>query len=197
MGNLISKKPVISSKDKSILELKVQRDKLKQYEKKLQQVLDKELQVAKEQLRLKNHHAARLALSKKKYQEQLLLKTGEQLLTLEQLTQAIEYALVEQDLLKGLQEGNKVLAQIHKEMDLNAVEKIMDDTADGIAYQNEIQEMISQQFTETDEAEIMAQLDELVEMEVTECLTKAKEKAQALDLPSVPVTDVDVKGTWI
>jgi len=35
----------------------------------------------------------------------------------------------------GLQQGSNVLKELNKEMSLEAVEKIMDDTADGIAYQ--------------------------------------------------------------
>ncbi|KAI8905504.1 Snf7 family, partial [Gorgonomyces haynaldii] len=151
----------VSTKDKSILQLKVQRDKLKQYEKQLMVVIDKEVAIAREQLRLKNHHAARLALAKKKYQEQLLEKTGQQLLTLEQLVGSIEYALVEQQVLKGLEEGNKVLKIIHQETSLDKVEKIMDDTRDAIEYQNEIQDLISNHLTEHDEEEIMKELDAL------------------------------------
>lgn len=158
---------------------------------KIQLVIQKELQLAKQQLSLKNHHAARLALSKKKYQEQLLEKTGNQLMTIEQLTQTIEYALVEQDIIKRLELGNRVLEQIHKEMSIEQVEKIMDDTAEGIAYQNEIQEIISKEFTEQDEADIMAQLDALVEQEVLFSNQQAVEKI--LELPSAPnnVTKVD------
>jgi charged multivesicular body protein 6 len=111
-----SSKPKISAKDKAILELKVQRDKLKQYEKKLATVIDRELTIAKQQLTLKNHHAARLALSKKKYQEGLLQKTGDQLLNIEQLTSTIEYAIVEQQIIEKLALGNDVLKLIHKEM---------------------------------------------------------------------------------
>ncbi|KAJ3275715.1 hypothetical protein HDV01_007181 [Terramyces sp. JEL0728] len=133
----------------------------------LQKVIDRELVVAKQQLLLKNHHAARLALSKKKYQEQLLEKTGNQLMTIEQLTQSIEYALVEQDIINRLQLGNKVLEQIHQEMSIEKVEKIMDDTADAIQYQNEIQEIISRELNEEDEEEIMAELDRLIEEEVS------------------------------
>lgn len=191
MGQFISKQPKINSKDKAILELKVQRDKLKQYEKKLNGVIQKELQVAKEQLAKKNHHAARLALSKKKYQEQLLIKTGDQLLTLEQLTNTIEFALVEQEIMKGLEEGNKVLAIINKEISIEKVEKIMDDTADAIAYQNEIQEIISTQLTEQDEAEIMTELDKLIELEViSNLINEAIEKMQSLDIPSAPAGDI-------
>ena len=39
-------------------------------------------------------------------------------------------------MLDGLKNGNSVLKEIHKEMSLEAVEKLMDDTADAIAYQN-------------------------------------------------------------
>jgi charged multivesicular body protein 6 len=165
MGGLNSR-PKITTKDKALLELKVQRDKLKQYEKKLQAVIEKELVVAKQQLAKNNHHAARLALSKKKYQEQLLEKTGNQLMTIEQLCGTIEFALVEQEILQRLEQGNAVLTQIHNEMSLEKVEQIMDDTAEAIAYQNELQNLIGGQFTEEDEEDIMAQLDALVEEEV-------------------------------
>ncbi|KAJ8324303.1 Vacuolar protein sorting-associated protein 20 [Batrachochytrium dendrobatidis] len=182
MGNAFGKhKPKVTSKDKAILELKVQRDKLKQYEKKLQTVLDRELQVAKEQLRLKNHHAARLALSKKKYQQSLLEKVSTQLLTLEQLTQSIEFALVEKQVVEGLKQGTQVLSDLNKEMQLEDVEKLMDDSADAVAYQNQVGEMLSQVFSEEDEADVMAELDQLIE-------TQNQKVVQVL--PDVPKNDI-------
>lgn len=48
----------------------------------------------------------------------------------------IEFSLIEKDVLYGLKQGNAVLKEIHKEMDLESVEKLMSDTAEGIAYQN-------------------------------------------------------------
>lgn len=101
-------------------------------------MVEKEVDVARKQLQAGNKRGALIALKKKRYQEQLLAKTDEQLLNLEQLTQAIEYALVEQKLLKGLETGTQVLKSIHQEMSLENVEKLMDDTADAIAYQNVI-----------------------------------------------------------
>jgi charged multivesicular body protein 6 len=147
-------------------------------------VIDRELQIAKEQLQLKNHHAARLALSKKKYQEQLLEKTGNQLMTIEQLCQTIEYAIVEQDILQRLQIGNQVLTQIQKEMNIEQVEKIMDDTVEAIAFQNEIQDIILNQFSPEDEEDIMRQLDEIIEHEVFYLLIKTRSKI--IDLPMIP-----------
>lgn len=36
----------------------------------------------------------------------------------------------------GIQQGNEVLKEIHKEMSVESVQKLMDDTADAIEYQN-------------------------------------------------------------
>jgi charged multivesicular body protein 6 len=51
---------------------------------------------------------------------------------------SIEFALVEQEFLKGLKQGNDVLNQLNKEMRIEDVEKLMDETADAIAYQKVI-----------------------------------------------------------
>jgi charged multivesicular body protein 6 len=42
---------------------------------------------------------------------------------------------VEKDVVFGLQQGSAVLKEINKEMSLESVDKLMDDTADAIAYQ--------------------------------------------------------------
>jgi hypothetical protein len=38
--------------------------------------------------------------------------------------------------MEGLKNGNDILKEIHKETSVEAVEKLMDDTAEAIAYQN-------------------------------------------------------------
>src|ERR1700761_3406323 len=65
--------------------LKLQRDKLKQYQKKIQFILDREHNVAKECLAAGQKDKALLALRRRKYQETLLSKTYGQLTTLEEL----------------------------------------------------------------------------------------------------------------
>ncbi|KAJ2962955.1 hypothetical protein NQZ79_g1924 [Umbelopsis isabellina] len=176
----------ITSQDKAILDLKVQRDKLKQYQKKLQVVADKEVEIAKQCLAQGNKRKALISLKKKKYQEQLLEKTDAQLMNLEDLTNSIEYALVEKQIVDGIQQGNEVLKEIHKEMSVESVQKLMDDTADAIEYQNvktltltivirlllltlylqEIDEILSGKITAEDEEDILKELDELQQQEV-------------------------------
>jgi charged multivesicular body protein 6 len=77
MGLTTSKK--ISSHDKAVLDLKRQRDKLQQYRKRIEAVLDREKEIARIHLKNGDKNRALLALKKRKYQETLLEKTENQL----------------------------------------------------------------------------------------------------------------------
>ncbi|OJD21004.1 hypothetical protein ACJ73_07656, partial [Blastomyces percursus] len=121
---------------RAILDLKNQRDKLHQYQKRITTLTDRETQIARECLARNDRPRALLALRRKKYQQSLLAKTDAQLDQLERLTGSVEFALVQKDVLFGLSQGTKVLQTIHKEMGgLEAVEKLMGDTEEARAYQ--------------------------------------------------------------
>lgn len=99
MGALFgkSKKPVsrVTEQDKAVLQLKQQRDKLKQYQKKIELNLERDRQLAKKLLAEDKRDRAKLLLKKKRYQEQLLQNTDAQLEKLEQLTHDLEFTQVE------------------------------------------------------------------------------------------------------
>ncbi|KAF9324824.1 Vacuolar protein sorting-associated protein 20 [Podila minutissima] len=164
----------ITAHDKAILDLKVQRDRLKQYNKKLENVITKETDNAKKHLAKGEKQRALLALRRKKFQEGLLEKTNLQMTNLDELTFSIEQALVEKQVFEGLAAGNQVLKELQKEMSLSDVEKLMDETADAIAYQNEIDELLSTRLSEAEVEDIERELDALVEAEM------------AAKLPAVP-----------
>lgn len=116
--------------------MKSQRDKLHQYQKRITALTDKETEVAKKLLLAGDKKRALLALRRKKYQESLLAKTDAQLEQLEKLTSEVEFALVQKVVLFGLQEGTKVLKEIHREMGgIDQVEKLMADNEEARAYQ--------------------------------------------------------------
>jgi len=116
--------------------MKNQRDKLHQYQKRITVLTDRETAIAKEMIVKGDKPRAKLALRRKKYQESLLAKTDAQLEQLEKLTSSVEFALVQKDVVFGLQQGTSVLQEIHKEMGgLDHVEKLMGETAEAIAYQ--------------------------------------------------------------
>lgn len=127
---------VVSPCCRAILDLKNQRDKIYQYQKRITVLTDRETAIAKECLARGDRRRALLALRRKKYQESLLSKTDSQLAQLEQLTGQVEFALVQKDVLFGLQQGTQVLQAINKEIGgIEAVDRLMEETAEARAYQ--------------------------------------------------------------
>ena len=116
--------------------MKNQRDKVKQYQKRITVLTDRERAIAKECLSKGDKRRALLALRRKKYQESLLAKTDQQLAQLEILTSDIEFALVQKDVVFGLQQGSKVLKEIQREIGgVESVEKLMGENEEALAYQ--------------------------------------------------------------
>jgi len=169
--------PKVTGKDRAIFDLKRQRDKIKQYQKRIGSVLEREHSLAKQCLAKGDRQKALLFLRKEQFQKQLLEKTDQQLASLEELVSSIEFAQVQRDVAFGLEQGAAVLKQINEEMSLERVEKIMDDSAEGIAYQAEVEALLSEQVTRSDELEVERELAE-IEAEQT--------APSAVNLPNVP-----------
>ncbi|CAK7209113.1 Vacuolar protein sorting-associated protein 20 [Sporothrix bragantina] len=179
MGNNSSR---VTAQDKAILDLKIQRDKLHQYQRRVTVLTNRETEIAREMLARGDKKRALLALRRKKYQESLLAKTDAQLEQLEKLTSNVEFALIQKDVVFGLQQGTKVLQEIHREMGgLAHIEKLMGDTADAIAYQNEVSEMLGGSMSNADEDEVE---DELAALEAE----MAPSQPAQVVLPNAPNT---------
>ncbi|KAI9039497.1 ESCRT-III subunit protein VPS20 [Aspergillus affinis] len=176
MGNSTSSQK-ISAQDRAILDLKNQRDKLHQYQRRITVLTDRETAIAKECLARDDRKRALLALRRKKYQESLLAKTDGQLEQLEQLTSQVEFSLVQKDVLFGLRQGTQVLQTINKEMGgIEGVEKLMGETEDARAYQEEISQMLAGHLSHQDEDEVE---DELAVLQ--------REAQKPIDLPTPPI----------
>lgn len=188
MGNGNSK---VTEQDKAILDLKVQRDKVQQYQKRILSVLNREHEIAKECLAKGDKRRALLALRKRKYQEQLLVKTDSQLENLEELTRNIEFALVQKDVLYGLQQGKEVLESLNKEMSLEKVEKLMEESSDAVAYQNEVSEMLSGKITNSEEEEVQEELEALERAELAKSTPHKFPKVPTGELPEVESEEQD------
>lgn len=125
-----------TSFNRAILSLKIQRDRLRQYQKKITHITTLEADIARRLLASGDRPRALLALRRKKYQESLLQRTDSQLEQLEVLVSSVEFALVQKDVVFGLQEGTRVLKEIQKEMGgVERVEMLMGENAEAIAYQ--------------------------------------------------------------
>lgn len=142
--------------------MKNQRDKLHQYQKRIVKLTDRETAIARECLARGQKPKALLALRRKKYQETLLTKTDLQLEQLQQLTSDIEFASVQKDVLFGLQQGTKVLNQIHAEMGgIDNVEKLLGESAEARAYEREISGMLAGKMSNAAEDEVEDELEAL------------------------------------
>ncbi|KAL2255813.1 hypothetical protein VTK26DRAFT_2676 [Humicola hyalothermophila] len=182
MGNSSSR---ITAQDQAILDLKLQRDKLHQYQKRITVLTDRETAAARALLAKGDKPRALLALRRKKYQESLLAKTDAQLAQLEQLTASVEFALIQKDVFFGLQQGTKVLREIQAEMGgIEHVEKLMGETAEAVAYQQEVSEILAGRISNQDEEEVE---DELAALEAE---VGGKSSVQEQQLPSVPDTQL-------
>ncbi|WWC62716.1 uncharacterized protein I303_105313 [Kwoniella dejecticola CBS 10117] len=179
--------PKITAQDRAILDLKLQRDKMKQYQKRLQVVLNREQEIAKEALKTGNKSRALTALRQKKYQEQLLAKTDAQLMTLQELVSTIEFTQIQNTVMHGLEMGADVLKQLHAEMSLEKVEKLMDQTREGVEYQREIDEALMSQMSPEEEEAVQAELEQL-QREALPAIPSVPDQ-QPVSLPDVPVQE--------
>ncbi|XP_061701521.1 charged multivesicular body protein 6-like [Syngnathoides biaculeatus] len=189
MGNVFggkSRPSRVTEQDKAVLQLKQQRDKLKQYQKRITNQLDKERLLAKQLLKDGRKEKALLLLKKKRYQDQLLDKTENQIANLERMVQDIEFMQIEMKVVEGLKAGNDCLKRMHQMMSIEDVERILDETLESIEYQKEIDEMLAGALTQEDEDAVLAELELITQGEdfalpkvPTEALPDVPEEASA------------------
>lgn len=174
-------------------QLKQARDKIKQYQRRIEQSLEKDRLLAKNLIQNGRKELvsdffmfkclfycfeytfaslffsrALLLLRKKKFQEQLLSKADGQLENLERMVHDIEFAQVEMKVVDGLKVGNVALKKLHDLLSIDEIDKIMEETKEGIDKQKEIDEILLGALTEEDEGEVEAELDALLIAEVEE-----------------------------
>eukprot|EP01102_Stenamoeba_stenopodia_P016280 TRINITY_DN566_c1_g7_i1.p1 TRINITY_DN566_c1_g7~~TRINITY_DN566_c1_g7_i1.p1 ORF type:complete len:257 (-),score=89.28 TRINITY_DN566_c1_g7_i1:43-813(-) len=190
----------ITAHDQAVLDMKLARDSLKKYQARLEIIMAKEKEIARTLLRDGKRSKAVLALKKKRYQEQLLERSIEQLNNIQQMIDTIEFKQIEVAVFQEMKKGTATLKQLNQELSLEDVEQLMEDTQDALDYQKQVEEALAGQLTEFDNEAIENELEELEKSSLLIRLpetpqtalpkTKAKEAAKVATTSSSDYIDI-------
>jgi charged multivesicular body protein 6 len=180
MGNLFGvrrRAPQITDQDRAILQLKQQRDKIKIYQKRTEAELAKNTELALNLFKNGMKDRAIIVLRRKKMMEDILTRTDKQLETLESLVADIEYTQIEVSVVEGLKVGSEALKQLNSLMNIEDIQRMMEDNAEAYEKQREISAILSQSSERYAEDDLLKELEKY-QADATE--------AKLQELPTVP-----------
>ncbi|KAJ1445103.1 Snf7-domain-containing protein [Pelagophyceae sp. CCMP2097] len=166
MGNLLAgrgakkpprKKGGVSASDRAVLDLKNARDDLRKYQTKLASESSQLTSAAAELLRAGKRDRALLTLKLRRYREEATNIVEGQLFTIEQLVNTIEWETQQSSVVSALQTGTRALRDLHAATSLESVSALMDETADALAAERALSELLgggAQHATAAEEAEL-------------------------------------------
>jgi len=197
MGSVfVKQKKVVSrvtEQDKAVLQLKQQRDKMKQYQKRIYTNLERDKELVRRLLKEGKKDRAKLMLRKKKHQEQVLQQTEVQMEKVEEMVHTLEYSQIEMQVVNGLRAGNEALKKIHELLSVDEIERILDETHESVEKQREIDQLLSGALTDQDEEDVLQELDQLIKDQLPDLPLKTEvEKGgdmlvdENIILPEVP-----------
>lgn len=168
--HLFGRKP--QPKD-SILKLRQTLDIIEKRETYLQNKINAELLVAKQNMN--NKRIALMALKRKKQYEQQWDKLMGAKMTIEQQVLVIENAQVNFEAMQAMKQGAQSLNTLHNNMKVEQVDQVMDDIRDQMDLANEISDAISAPMIVMDEDELLKELEELEGTQLSEELTQIQQ----------------------
>lgn len=178
--------PKITAQDRAILQLKRQRDNLKQYQKKLTVIIEKQHNLAKQAIQDGKKDKAKFYLRLRKQQELTINKTYEQLGNLENLIGTIEFKLIEKDVVYGLTQGNEVLKKLNSEMSVDKIDKVLDDLEEERVKVDEVSDMLGMGALSNQEEHEVDEEMEALERELAPKAPEKKEPESDIVLPDAP-----------
>jgi len=179
----------VATTSESIQKLRDTENMLVKKQEFLEQKVDQELKIAKENA-TSNKRVALQALKRKKRYEQQLEHLHGTLTTIETQREALENANTNSAVLDTMKGASDALKKTHKDMNVDNVHEMMDDIAEQNDVANEISNAISTGIigTTVDDDELAKELEELEQEELDKDLLNVG--PATTKLPEVPSTDL-------
>lgn len=193
----------MSEHDKAMLQLKRSRDNIDKYSQSMYKKIAKEKRLVKDIIKTKKNIKTnnlsdydqlkcKTILKRIRYQESLVTKAVQQLMSLEEMIMSIDFKQVEKMFIQGLENGNGILKELNKELSLEKVDAVLDESEEQMALANEVNDALAESSNtagqylddEVDE-ELIAMMKEM-EPPATE--TKKQELPNVANLPE-PVSN--------
>jgi charged multivesicular body protein 6 len=185
-NNNKNKNADLTKAEQSILEAKMARDKIKNYIKKIERTANLKRDKAKEYLKKGDKDRAKIFLKMSKMYKQQIGSAEGQLKTIEEQVALIETTLNQKEIMDVLTQGNKVLANLQKEVNVEKFEQIKEDMDEMQQTQDEINEFFLQHNTDVNE------LDEDIQKEM-DSLNESLQKEVENEFPEANKEEVNVE----
>ncbi|CAD7961391.1 unnamed protein product, partial [Amoebophrya sp. A120] len=179
-------KPVsrTTDQDRTLLQLKLQRDDLNKQKKRFANLIEEEAIIVNTCLREKKKQLALFHLKKKTIHGKMLTNCDNALLKLLELIDNVELLQMQQSVVQAMQVGNDMLKKMRKEVSVEKVEDLLEDAEELREWNAEINAVMAQYGVS--EEDIDAELAMIEEQETLRVLEPLK---------PVPVTELNAVST--
>lgn len=166
--------------DKAVLNLKVNRDRVKKYQSRLEEDNLKQTELAKKLAKEGKLERAKLVLKAKKAREVLIQKTDGMLTNLQEQLNNLEQARITREFAENMQQTNSVLKEMNEKLTVEMVENLMEENAEQTEKVNEVTELLGQSLTPDQDQEAEEEFEKMwKEMHGEESPQEAAEEVQA------------------
>jgi charged multivesicular body protein 6 len=155
-----AEKSEITSSDKVRLQMKLQRDNLQAAICKYERVARIEHEKAKDLLLAGNKRKALYCLKREKAQEAQIATVTDMLNNVQHLIDTVEFAQIEGEVVAAMRDGKSELDNLNKMLNVDDIEKLMDETSESIEEANQINALLSQPLAcVPDDEELLRELE--------------------------------------
>lgn len=173
--------------DQAILDLKVTRDKLKQYQKQQERCQEIELEKARELVKKGQKDRARIVLRQKKAREIYINNAEHMLEGIDSQINNIQTKQMEINMIENIKQTNSLLKKMNDLMPIEEVERIMDENQEQNDRLNEISSLLAQDMNPEINEAAEEDLDKLYEeLDVGEPNANGQESGEASEESPAP-----------